>query len=86
MGILAAECVQLEQGFNATLLTLAYVLTQGFHRPGFGRRFGFDAAPAGGAVQQQFGNQPLAAVPAGQALRLLVVDQPLQGWAGVLQQ
>jgi hypothetical protein len=40
---------------------------------------GLDTAPAGGAIEQQFGDQALAAVLAGQALRLLVGDQPLQG-------
>ena len=86
MGIVAAEGIQLEQGFDTPLLTLTNILAQRFDGPGFGRRFGIDAAPAGSAVQQQFGNQALAAVLAGQALGLLVVDQPLQGRAGAFQQ
>ena len=86
MGILAAEGIQLEQGFDATLFTLAYVLAQRLYGLGFGRWLGLDATPAGGAVQQQLGNQPLATVLAGQALCLLVVDQPLQGRASILQQ
>ncbi|MNV78645.1 hypothetical protein D3C71_1721480 [compost metagenome] len=86
MGVLTAEGIQLEQCLDTALFALAHLLPQCLDGPGFGSRFGLDAAPAGSAVQQQLGNQALAAVPACQALCLLVVDQPLQGRAGVFQQ
>ncbi|MCY1425494.1 hypothetical protein D9M71_412830 [compost metagenome] len=86
MGVLAAEGIQLEQCLDTALFALAHVLAQCFDGPGFGSGLGLDAAPAGGAVQQQLGDQAFATVPACQALGLLVVDQPLQDRAGVFQQ
>ena len=59
---------------------------QRFDGLGFGSRLGHHAAPAGGAIEQQLGDQAFTALMAGLALRLLVVDQPLQGRAGVFQQ
>ncbi|MNP45756.1 hypothetical protein D3C76_1397030 [compost metagenome] len=67
------------------MLALAHIAAQGFDGHGFGARFGDHAAPAGGAVEQQIGDQALGAFTSGLALGLLIVDQPLQCAAGVLQ-
>ena len=86
MGVVATEGIELEQCFDAALLALTHLMTQGFDGLGFGGRFGLDAASAGGAVEQQLGDQALGTLLACLALGLLVVDQALQGGAGVLEQ
>ena len=86
VGVLGAERVQAQQGVHAALLAGAQVALQAFERGLQAGRGGVDQAPAGGGIQQQVGDQPGAGGAPGQALRLVVGDQPLQLRAGPLQQ
>lgn len=52
----------------------------------FQRRLGGDAAAAGGAVDQQFGDQSVACLTTGLALRFVILDQALQLGTRTLQQ
>ena len=52
----------------------------------FQHRLGGDAAAAGGAVDQQFGDQPVAGLSTGLALCFVILDQALQLGARTLQQ
>ena len=68
------------------MFALTNGLVQVADRALFQGGLGGDATAAGGAVQQQFGDQPRAAALAQQALGLVVVDQPLQLRAGLFLQ
>ena len=70
--VAGAKAVQLEHGFNAALLPLPDRFAQLLDGLLFGSFFAGHAASAGGAVDQQFGDQAQGAVLAGFALGLLV--------------
>ena len=52
----------------------------------FQHRLRGHATPAGGAVEQQFGDQPCAAAFAQLALRQVIVNESLQLWSGLFLQ
>ena len=83
--VLRAKRVELEQRLNALLLTLAYGFAQLADCLLLLLGFADHTAPACSAVDQQFGNQACGALLTGEALRLLVGDQPLQLRPGVFQ-
>ena len=76
--VAGAKAIELEQGFDATLFTLANGLSQLVDGVLLGTFFADYAAPTRGAINQQFGDQAQCAVLARHALSLLVSDQALQ--------
>ena len=76
--IAGAKAVQLEHGFHTALFALPDRFAQLLDGLLLGSFFAGHAASAGGAVDQQFGDQAQGAVLAGFALGLLIGDQALQ--------
>ena len=84
-GVVRAKGIQAQQGVNAALFALAHRLAQGLNGGLFNARLAADPLSAGSAVDQQFGDQLPAAVPAGLGLSLVAGDQALQLRARLLQ-
>ncbi len=85
-GVVPGEGVEPQQRFHAGLLALAHLLVQvagGFLHGAFAAGH---QAPAGGDVDQQFGDQPLPGAQARGGLGLMVGDQPVELRPGALQQ
>ena len=78
LGVVLAEGVQAQQGFHTALFALANGLMQVADCTLFQHRLRGHATAAGGAVQQQFGDQSRSTAFAQLALRQVIVDQPLQ--------
>ncbi len=86
LGILPAEGVQPQQRLDAVLFADAHRIVQFANGAALHLRLRGDAAATGGDVEQQVGDQPLAAGLARFGLGLVIVDQPLQLRPRLLQQ
>ena len=74
LGVAAAEFIEAQQGVYALLLALSNQLMQGAERRLFCGRLAWHAAPAGGYIEQQFGDQALSGLLAQFALGLVFIE------------